>query len=233
MFALMDGSNSKNETQRAKDARRRARAQLGAIPRLGLAALFIMAAGCNRAPELLYLPDMPQPAPVTDLPREMRIENWIGRGVDGDRGGSCVHASTINCFRTVGRPDLEQAWVDNRGRGYEGPETGYGIMRKFREQNIPFATTDDADASLFEEATESHRPGIIFYYPSHCINFVEFAEVDGKECAILLDNNFTDKYIVVDRDVFERSWKYYGGFGLVPWVDPVTPRTFPRAIPKG
>lgn len=229
----MNGSEIFSDGSGGSAGARPAGLTLGAYSRAGLAALVLFLVGCDQIPDLAYLPDAAQPTPIADLPQEMRIENWVGRADDGYRGGSCVHASTINTFRAIGRPDLEQVWVNNRSRGYEGPETGYGITSKFKEQGIPYASTSDGDVELLEMATETHRPGIIFYYPSHCINFVEFAEVDGREVAVLLDNNFTDKYIVVDRAVFERSWRYYGGFSLIPWVEPCVPRTFPRAIEKG
>lgn len=200
-------------------------------------AILLCAGGCGvvggPAVELTYLPDQQHPVPMTDIPREMRITNWEGRGAGGHFGGSCVHASSINVFRAIGRPDLEQAWYENRSRGYEGPETGNGILSKYKEQGIPHIYTESADVKLLETATKTHRPGIIFYYPSHCVNFIEFTKTpDGKEAAVLLDNNFPDQYIVIDRDVFERSWRYYDGFAAFPWVEPVTPRTYPRTTPK-
>jgi hypothetical protein len=205
-----------------------------------LAALSILFAvvvltGCDdsRQLDLVYLPDQVQPVPVVDLPVSMRVENWTGRSQDGDVGGSCVHASTINTFRSSGRSDLENAWFQNRNRGYAGPETGRGIMDKLSANRVSFAWTASADPELFQWSTDTRRQGVIFYYPSHCVNFQEFATLeDGREVAVLLDNNFPDYYIVVDRELFLRSWRYYGGFGFVPSLTPTTPRTFPRAYER-
>lgn len=197
--------------------------------------LLLAFTGCSlpsSAPDLVYLPDQVQPTPIAGMPEEMRIKNWVGRGAGGHSGGSCVHASTINTFRAVGRLDLEKRWYEERDRGYEGPETGNGIISKFKTQQIPHVYTESADTKLLDAATGTHRPGIIFYYPSHCVNFVEFAHVDGRDVAVLLDNNFPDRYIVIDRDVFEKSWRYYGGFALIPWIEPVTPRTYPRTFQR-
>ncbi|MCC9603525.1 hypothetical protein LOC67_23495 [Stieleria sp. JC731] len=199
---------------------------------LTLAVALLATAGCRstRVPKLTYLPDRAQLVPVADLPAGIRVENWVGRDVDGDSGGSCVHASTINCFRAAARDDLEAVWFANRDRGYEGPETASRIKAKLAAQNIPFVATESADVGLLEAATRTRRVAVIFYYPSHCINFISFANVGGRECAILLDNNFRDEYIVVEKQLFIRTWKYFGGFALVPWIDPVAPRTYPRAI---
>ncbi|MEM9828412.1 MAG: hypothetical protein AAF958_17615 [Planctomycetota bacterium] len=188
--------------------------------------------GCNQPPKLTWIPNQRQPVPSTNIPESMRIRNWTGRGQFGV-GGSCVHASTQNVFRTVGREDLYQLWKSKKRRGYAGPETLTGITTKYRNENIPHLYTETADVSLLEKATRTNRPGIIFYYPSHCVTFIQFARMkDGREVAVLLDNNFPDRYIVIDRRTFERSWRAYDGIAAIPWVDPATPRTFPRTSPK-
>jgi len=200
-----------------------------------LAAILSLSLGCKSEAErmqLVYQPDRNQPVPVVDLPESIRVENWVGRDQDGDSGGSCVHASTINCFRGAARHDLEARWISMRGQGYEGPETANRISQKLVDSGVPYIRTTSADANVLDAATRTRRPGIIFYYQSHCVNFIGFDVVNGKEVAILLDNNFTDKYIVIDRKIFDKSWKYYGGFALIPWVEPMVPRTYPRAIPR-
>jgi hypothetical protein len=202
------------------------------IPVLFLCLMF----GCSsasRSLDLVYVADIQQPVPVTDLPESMRVENWIGRDEDGSVGGSCVHASTINCFRSAGRFDLEQEWYNHRDEGYEGPEADFRLLEKLDSRGIKFAATDDGDIEVLEAASATGRMAVIFYYPSHSINFVEFNVIDGQPVAILLDNNFPDAYIVVPKDVFLDSWRnLYDGFAVVPWIEPNPSRTFPRTIPK-
>lgn len=202
------------------------------IPVLFLCLMF----GCSsasRSLDLVYVSDIQQPVPVTDLPESMRVENWIGRDEDGIVGGSCVHASTINCFRSAGRFDLEQEWYDHRDEGYEGPEADFRLLQKLDSRGIKFAATDDGDIEVLEAASATGRMAVIFYYPSHSINFVEFNVIDGQPVAILLDNNFPDAYIVVPKDVFLDSWRnLYDGFAVVPWIEPNPSRTFPRTLPK-
>jgi hypothetical protein len=201
------------------------------VVRLLMIIALLLCVGCSPSlPQLRCLPDQPRPVPSNDLPREMRVTNWIGVGVDDMEGGSCVHASTINTFRGIGRPDLEKRWYNARKYGYEGPETGNGILSKFKEQRIPYYYTDSADSSLLEAASDTHRPGIIFYYPSHCVSFQEFAVIDGREYAVLLDNNYPDEYKLIERGLFEKSWRYYDGFAAFPWLEPMTPRTYPRTV---
>jgi hypothetical protein len=215
----------------------RMRAKLVQMVPAVLLCLLVGLAGCSsRGPaalDLVYVADVAQPVPMTDLPESMRITNWVGRDVDGSVGGSCVHASTINCFRSAGRYDLEEKWFQNRDRGYEGPEADFRILQKLDDQGILFAATDDGDAEVLEAASATGRMAVIFYYPSHSINFVEFNVINGEQVAVLLDNNFPEYYIVVPKDVFLDSWRnLYDGFAVVPWIEPNPSRTFPRTIPK-
>lgn len=189
-------------------------------------------AGCDNTPDLVWQPEQAQPIPATHLPVAMRHRNWSGRGQYG-YGGSCVFASSKNSFEIVGRHDLVELFDDLRRQGYQGPETGNGILKKYRDQNIPHVYTDTGDVSLLQAASDARRPGIIFYYPNHCVTFVGFdTRDDGREFAVLLDNNFPDKYILIPRAVFESSWDYYDGFAAVPWVQPATPRTYPATRPR-
>ena len=130
---------------------------------LSLILVAIATIGCDDTPELdlAYVADKPQPVPVVDLPVSMRVENWTGKAYR-HVCGSCVHASTINTFRSSGRSDLERIWHRKRNQGYAGPETGHGIMAKLRAENVSFAWTDAADTSLFEWSTATRRQGMVF-----------------------------------------------------------------------
>jgi hypothetical protein len=196
--------------------------------------LIAIALGCGTpGPELVYLPDQPQPPPYAHLPEELRLKNWIGTDVDGDSGGSCVHATTRMNFRVAGEYQLDAAWFANATRGYEGPESAGRLLDKLNSQGVMFAATEDGDVSLLEEASRDNRWAIIFYYPGHSIAFCGFGVIDGREVAILLDNNFPEQYIVVEKQLFVDSWKHaYGGFACVPWITQVVPRTYPRSYER-
>lgn len=195
-----------------------------------LCVAIVISVGCGEpVPRLQWVPNpVDVKTPVANIAEGVRVENWVGNSPEHGSGGSCVHASSINVFQGAGREDLSQLW---RARRYEGPETGNGILSKYKAEGIPHLWTETADTKLLEQATATHRTGIIFYFPGHCVEFVEFAQYQGREVAVLLDNNFVDRYFLIDRPTFERSWKYYDGFAAVPWIEPVTPRTFPRTVP--
>ncbi len=188
----------------------------------------ILFVGCDNR-RLIYLPDVPQPPPAADAPVEMRLKNWIGVDQDGDRGGSCAHASTRNVLRAAGEYQLDAVWFQKASQGYEGPESADRLLEKLNREGILFQATEDGDVGVLETATRTGRWAVIFYYPSHAITFCGFYDVDGKPSALLLDNNFPDRYIVVEKRFFIDSWqKAYGGFAVLPWVTPIVPRTFPR-----
>jgi hypothetical protein len=199
------------------------------IQTLGLLLIAAILLGCSSEPpamQLAYLPDVPQPPPRSDLPVDLRLKNWIGVDVDGDSGGSCVHASTRMVYRVSGEYELERLWHENR---FEGPETAYRLLEKLDRVGVPFLATEDGDEELLEIADRTGRWATIFYYPSHSIAFCGYEQFEGEECAFLLDNNFPDQYIVVPKGYFLDSWKHaYTGFAMVPWINPPVARSFPR-----
>ena len=142
--------------------------------------------------------------PWMNLPRELREWNW--------GGGSCVHASTVMCFRWQG--DLQRAayWR----RTYSGGETSYGLRQKLDANGIRYHYSARAgDESVLEYASRTRRGAVIFYYPVHSICFCGFAVKDGQEHAVLLDNNRIDNFIWVEKQSFLKHWRGYGGFALV------------------
>ncbi|MEM6979243.1 MAG: hypothetical protein AAF539_06200 [Planctomycetota bacterium] len=184
--------------------------------------------GVFRKPDPVWLRAPKQPIPSSHLPVSRRLKNWSGRSV---RGGSCVHCSSINAFRSMNAPEWEAVWVTNRSRGYEGGETANGILSKYKDQNLPYIATKSADMRLWDLASQTRRAGIWWYYPSHCVtNFGTFdiPDRDGRRrpSVLMLDNNRTESYIAVDREIARDAWRYYGGFGAIPWLTPAIPYTF-------
>lgn len=225
---------------------------------MGLLLLF--AVGCSSAAtpslELVYLPNQMQPVPSADLPVDLRVKNWIGTNDRGSSGGSCFWASMWMCVRASGRTDIEEQLAERLNAGYEGPEHLLSMARKLDAIGVPFVATEDGDVRVLEEASRTRRWTAIGYYPGHAICFVGFYELTpqaveqlqfagvpihgdmtqlaGQEVAILLDNNFPSKYIIVkDKQRFLRSWReLYGGIAITPWLSPIMPMTYPRTAEK-
>lgn len=194
-----------------------------------LLLLLLLLVGCGRSLNLEYLPDREQPVPVAHLPQDYRLKNWLGTNDRGSRGGSCFWASVYMCVRHADRPDVEELLIENRNRGFEGPEHLQSMCRKLDSIGIPWAATEDGDVELLQRASDQRRWAAIGYYPGHAICFCGFYTTPSGEIAVLLDNNFPDQYIGVPRRIFEESWiNAYGGMAVVPWLEPAIVNTYPR-----
>lgn len=172
------------------------------------ASLLLVACGCDLIAPVRRVPPPPAEVPAMNLPRELREWNW--------GGGSCVHASTVHCFRWQNKIDLAAKWR----KTYAGGETSYGLRKKLDANRIPYAYTEQGDAELLEWASRTRRGAVIFYFPSHSINFCSYSIRDGQEFAVLLDNNRIDQYLWVPKAKFLREWRGYGGFALTPVFSP-------------
>jgi hypothetical protein len=150
----------------------------------------------------------PGETPVVDLPEAMRTKNY--------KGGSCVHASTINCFKWHGLDEMAEWWRQNHGYG----EYAERLARKMDEQGLKFAYVTNGDPAFIEWAMRTRRCCGIGYKPSHAINLVGLT----KTHAILLDNNATHRYEYVPREEFFRRWKGFGGWAWALVYDPPAPR---------
>lgn len=131
-----------------------------------------------------------------DLPVDVRKKNW--------GGGSCYHASAINCLRIAGYEKEADEWPSK----YSGGEMTGRLCAKLDKAGVKFAVCENGDMKFLEWASRNRLPCAIPYYSSHAINFMYFTATH----AVLLDNNRTGKYIYVPRAEFESNWRNrYGG----------------------
>jgi len=161
--------------------------------------------------------------PVASLPDSLRPVNWT----DARGSGSCVNASSMFNFRWTNQPDLANWWR----KTYAGGETETSIRRAHDQARVPYYYTRSADRSFLEWATATRRSALIWYYPSHCINFVGYHRdparpTDPTVYAWLCDNNRPARFIKIPEPEFGRKWLSYGGFGLTPAAPPVPPPLF-------
>lgn len=190
-----------------------------------LLAAFVALVGCTPATPRVQ-PTRPPAAevPVANLPAPLRQRNWVSPAGQG----SCVHASSISHFRWQGKFELAEAWRQR----YSGGETAYSILNKWVANRIPFTFTENGDPAFLEWATETRRGAICWYYPSHCITFVGFSKVDGREYAMLCDNNRPGQTIAIEKMTFIRGWRGYGGFAAAALFTPTGPLPWPAYTPK-
>lgn len=182
--------------------------------------------GCGPAPrpKLVSVAPPPVEIPVANLPPELRQTNW-SHPRNGQ--GSCVHASSMSHFRWQGKFQLADGW----GRRYAGGETAYSILTKWVDNRIPFAFTDEGDPAFLDWATATRRGSIIWYYPSHCVTFVGFGQMNGREYAFIVDNNRTNQFLAIEKLAFIRAWRGYGGFSATALFTPTGPLPWPAYLP--
>ncbi len=142
------------------------------------------------------LPSPTPEAPVVNIPRSLRIHNWLG----DRREGSCVHATTKNTLIWLG--DIEGALHWN----YSNGETATGLEQKLAKAGYSYVSTRstrEAETWRLDWASDMRLPAIIWWKPSHCCMFAGYsrgsdileAEPDlrgqidpSKEYAAVLDN---------------------------------------------
>lgn len=187
------------------------------------AALVLVVVGCS-SPRVVQLPTPRPERPTTNLPHQLRQRNWVRWGE-----GSCVHASSIAGFNWANEYKLASYWR----RKYGGGETATSIVNKYRSERIPVRFTRTGDPSVLHFAHNSRRGAVVFFFTSHAVWFCGF-ETDPRigQVAVLLDNNRTDQFLRIPYQQFLRRWKGYGGFALVPLLDPSPPIPSPAYIPR-
>lgn len=183
---------------------------------LGLA----LAVGCE-VPRPATVANVPPAAeiPVANLPANLREWNWLSP----QQSGSCVHASTVYHLRWHGRYDLAKRWRSK----YSGGETARSIQQKWTAEGIPYRCTEEGDPAFLEWATANRHGAIIWFFPSHCVHFCGLAVVDGKQFAVLCDNNRVEKYIRIPYAEFVTRWREYGGFACSTTWSPAAPLAWP------
>lgn len=152
---------------------------------------------------------------LLDVPQAIRIRNYP----DPYGSGSCVYASTRVLLSMHGFDEMEQYFYR-----YKGGENAAGIIQKVHEAGLRYAYTHDADREFIRWISRNRLGAIIWYYPSHCVNIVDWDE--NQRVIRLLDNNRINRYMVIEEDVFFPNWSSYGGFALTLVYPPPPP--FPR-----
>ncbi|EMI17770.1 hypothetical protein RMSM_05296 [Rhodopirellula maiorica SM1] len=191
---------------------------------LALIAL-VVCCGCNELPQRVTTLPIKRvvETPAANLPTSLRPYNWT----DARGSGSCVNASTVYNLTWSAKPELAAWWRKN----HAGGETDTSIRRSHDAVGLRYYYTRNADPEFLKWVTKTRRSALIWYYQSHCVNFVGFHRDptrpdDSTMYAWLCDNNRPTRYIKVPIDSFLRKWAGYGGFGLALKDPPVPPSLF-------
>lgn len=199
----------------------------------------LLLAGCNElslSDFVIATPPEPE-TPTLNLPKEMRTRNWVSKSPSKFNQGSCVHASTYMLFRWLGEEEMAAKWK----KTYSGGETASSILGLWTKAGLPYCSTFDAktyetsgDPEFLRWCSDTRRGAIIWWKQSHCCLFCGFTEIDGKEYAIILDNNTPDRFDQpIPIETFIRRWREeFGGFAATPILTPTGPLPWPIIVPR-
>lgn len=197
-----------------------------------VAILLVLLVGCNELEVVLNTPPPPE-TPTVNLPERMRVRNWRS---PRNGQGSCVHASTVMLLKWLGEEEMAIKWQ----RKYSGGETASSILNYWAKSGLPYCSTLDArtynasgDPAFLKWCSETRRGAIIWWKTSHCCLFCGFVKIDGKEYAIILDNNTPDRFDPpIPIDQFIKEWRGFGGFAATPVLSPTGPIPWPIILPR-
>mgnify|MGYP002144167602 CR=1 FL=1 len=204
---------------------------------LTILTFLLLVTGCDLEMSQVVRNKPPTPEkPIVNLPQPMRTRNWVSKLPSKMGQGSCVHASTYMLFRWLGEDELAEKWK----KRYSGGETASSILKYWNEAGLPYCSTFNSrtyecsgDPAFLQWCSDTRRGAIIWWKTSHCCLFCGFEEINGKQYAIILDNNTPDKYDEpIPADEFIRRWRGFGGFAATPILTPTGPLPWPIIVPR-
>jgi hypothetical protein len=138
-------------------------------------------------------------------------------------------------LKWLGEDALAKKWQ----KTYAGGETAISILKYWSAAGIPYCSTLNArtyecsgDPAFLRWASDTRRGAIIWWKPSHCCIFAGIEVINGKEYAMILDNNTPNKFDdPVPLDEFITLWRKYGGFAATPVLTPTGPLPWPIIHP--
>ena len=204
--------------------------------RAALVVLLLAAAGCDdvtigepQKPDITA-PDRPMPAPAPRPCPDGRCPGSIGRYPPVDLpeslrqgnygGGSCMHAAMISVLRWQGRDELAEQWR----RSYAGGAGVWDLARLAEQHDLDYAWTTNGDPEFLEWCSRTRRGAAIHFKPAHAVAFFGYQVRNGREVAVLCDNNRPRELEYIEKQNFIRAWRGYGGCALTILGTPGNPR---------
>lgn len=185
-----------------------------------LLIVMLLVCGCARTPVAIGLPVPPPEVPTCNLPLPLRQHNWVSRNGEG----SCVYASLINHVRWLNLPEL----ADHVRNTYSGGEYETRLIKHLDDMNVDYSYTRKADPRFLDWCDQERRGAILWWKPYHCCTFCGWVtKADGRQYAVILDNNREEDFELTEREQFIRLWAGYGGFALCVMADPANHVPYP------
>jgi len=183
-------------------------------------ALLLFAVGCDDVVTVRALPSPEPTVPSANLPVEIRERNWLG----DKKEGSCVYASLVNHVRWLNLPELAKKIRSEYGNGeYESR-----LKANLDALGVRHASVSNADPRFLDWCDLERRGAILWWKPYHCCTFCGWVtKPDGKQYAVILDNNRPEEFELTEREQFVRLWAGYGGFALCVIADPANSVPYP------
>ncbi len=188
---------------------------------LALLLLPLCLVGCvDSEPIVHQLPSPSVDVPTCNIPLELRQRNWLGPR----RQGSCVYASTTSHAQWLNMPELAQyiagPRLNGQGAHFGDGETETGLIENLGKLGLDYSYTRKADPRFLDWCDAERRGCILWWKPYHCCTFCGWITRNGKQYAVILDNNRTEDFELTERNEFIRLWAGYGGFALCIMHDP-------------
>lgn len=171
-----------------------------------------------------------QEKPTVNLPEEMRETNNGTRYIPGN----CVHCSFVNLLRWQGQYAWADWWIENHDGG-AGP---YDLAFDLDAAGIDYAhTIDEKDVAFLEKACATRRGACVAIWnpklygynvrktrrnpKGEMAHMVCLVYMDDEVVGIL-DNNFDNHIIYVEREAFLDDWKSES-WAITPLMGPPAP----------
>lgn len=200
--------------------------------RFWIVALLLLAlVGCDVVEPQRTVVPLPSPGyslPPCNLPLELRQKNWASKDRETYGQGSCVFASLTSHSRWLNQLGLaEEVRSTFQGGEYETRLIQKLDALKSKYPDLEYAYTRKADPRFLDWCNAERRGCILWWKPYHCCAFMGWVTRAGKQYAVILDNNRTERFELTEREQFIRLWAGYGGFGLCLMYDPAPTVPYP------
>ncbi len=145
-----------------------------------------------------------------------------GSGGATGREGSCAHASTVNMLHWQNEFDLARTWRSK----YSGGEYASRLRERLDREGSNNAYTEQANLALLDYAHETRRGGCHLVEALARMHLCGWVEINGRTHAVVLDNNFPERFEYTKKSISHDSGELWRLYGLTVLGDPPSPPPF-------